>query len=74
MYLAVTTRTINNQYHFSKLLVPKGTKVNFERFNRENRLDYWEFDGCDPKDFFDPNTRIVYLEITPEEHDVGFKE
>ena len=74
MYLAATTRTVNNQYHFSKLLALKGTKVNTKRFNRENRLNYLKFNRCDPKHFFDPNTRIVYLEITPKEHRNGFKE
>jgi hypothetical protein len=74
MYLAVTVRTINNQYHSSKVIVPKGTKVNGDRFNRENRLNYLEFDECNSMDFFDPNTRIVYLEITPEEHAERFKE
>jgi hypothetical protein len=68
MYLAVTVRTVNNRYHSSKVLVPKGTKVNGERVNRENCLDYLEFDDCDPMHFFDPNTRIIYLEITAEEH------
>ena len=74
MYLAVTVRTINNRYHSLKVIVPKGTKVNGDRVNRENHLNYLEFDENNPLDYFNPDTRIVYLEITPQEHGDGFKE
>jgi len=68
MYLAIATRTINNHRHSLKLIVQEKTKVNKDRFNRENRLDYFEFDECNSKHFFDPDTQTVYMEITSEEH------
>jgi hypothetical protein len=74
MYLAVAVRTINNQHHALKIIVQEKTKVNKDRFNRENDINYLEFDECDPMHFFDPNTRNVYMEITSKEHKKTFKE
>ncbi len=74
MYLAITVRTINNQYHSLKVILPEKIKINEDRFNRENRLNYLEFDECNPMHFFDLNKRIVYMEITAEEHEKQLKE
>jgi hypothetical protein len=74
LYLAITVRTINNQYHSLKVILPEKIKINEDRFNRENRLNYLEFDECNPMHFFDLNTRIVYMEITAEEHEKQLKE
>jgi len=68
MYLAIATRTIDNQHHSLKVIVQEKTKVNKDRFNRDNRLDYFDFDECNPRHFFDPNTKIVYMKITRKEH------
>jgi hypothetical protein len=68
MYLATTVRTVNNQHHSLKLIVPEKTKVNKGLFNRENHLNYFEFDECNLMHFCDLDTRIVYMEITAEEH------
>ena len=74
MYLACTVRTINNQDHLLKVIVQEKVKVNERLFNKENELNYLEFDECNPMHFFDSNTRIVYMEITPEEHRKKLKE
>jgi hypothetical protein len=74
MYLASNVRTINNQHHLSKVIVPEKTKVNKESFNHENNLNYLEFDECNPMHFFNDTIQIVYMEITSEEHKNGFKE
>jgi hypothetical protein len=74
LYLAITVRTINNQYHSLKVILPEKIKINEDRFNRENRLNYLEFDECNPMHFFDLNKRIVYMEITAEEHEKQLKE
>jgi hypothetical protein len=57
-----------------KVIVQEKTKVNEDRFNHENDLNYLEFDECNPMHFFDPNTRVVYMEITSVEHGLKLKE
>ena len=73
MCLACTVRTILNQSHPMKVIVQEKTKVNETRFNKENNLNYLEFDECDPTHFFDLSTRTVYMEITPKEHQEKLK-
>ncbi|CAF0782937.1 unnamed protein product [Adineta steineri] len=73
MFLASAVRTILNQPHSSKIIVPKGTKVDINLFNRNNNLNYLEFHECDPMHTFDLGTKIVYMEITPEEHEQKLK-
>jgi hypothetical protein len=74
MYLAITVRTIENKWHPSKILALKGTTVDPKYISHGSHLNYLKFNGCDPNDFFDPNTRTVYLKITPEERARGLKE
>ncbi|CAF4123970.1 unnamed protein product, partial [Adineta steineri] len=73
MFLASAVRTILNQPHSSKIIVPKGTKVDINLFNRNNNLNYLEFHECDPMHTFDLGTKIVYMEISPEEHEQKLK-
>ncbi|CAF0937098.1 unnamed protein product [Adineta steineri] len=73
MFLASAVRTILNQPHSSKIIVPKGTKVDINLFNRNNNLNYLEFDECDPMHTFDLDTKIVYMKITPKEHQIKIK-
>lgn len=74
MYQAAAVRTVKNEKHPLKVIVPDGTKVNEQRVNHENKLDYLEFDQCSSNDFFDPTTQINYMKITSEEHRQGYKE
>ena len=74
MYQAVAVRTVANEKHLSKLIVPEKTKVNKDWVNHENNVNYLEFDECNPMHFFDPETQVVYMRITPAEHRKGFKE
>jgi hypothetical protein len=73
MFLASAVQTVNQQHHSMKVIVPEKTKVNKDRFNKENDLNYFEFDECDPMHFFDPNTKTVYMEITSKEHQQKLK-
>lgn len=57
-----------------RVIVQEKAKVNERLFNKENVLNYLEFDECNPMHFFDSNTRIVYMEITSEEHTNKLKE
>lgn len=74
MYLGVGVRTVNDGHHSSKFVLPEKTKVNVERLNKENNLNYFEFDECNQDHYFDPNTYTVYMKITPEEHAQHWKE
>jgi hypothetical protein len=74
MYLASAVRTVNNAHHSLKVIVPEKTKVNKDRLNHENDLNYLEFDECNPMHFFDSNTWNVYMKVTPKEHKKRRKE
>ena len=48
--------------------------MNAEKLNKDNRLDYLEFNQCDRSYHFDGNTRTVYMEITPTDYQKQIKE
>lgn len=48
--------------------------MNAEKLNKENRLDYLEFNQCERSHYFDGNTRTVYMEITPADYQKQIKE
>lgn len=74
VYVGVTTRTISNEPHLQKVIVPNKTNVNAEKLNTDNRLDYLEFNQCDRSYHFDGNTRTVYMEITSIDYQKQMKE
>lgn len=74
MYLVVAVRTIDQRPHDSKVIVPQKTRVLIEKLSHDNNLGCLDFTECNGKDYFDPNTRFVYLEITREEHRAQLKE
>lgn len=74
MYLAIGLRTIDNEPHPSKVIVPAKTYVNTEHLSHDNDLNCLLFDQCNPKDYFKEDERTIYSEITPNEHQVGYKE
>lgn len=75
MYLAIGLRTISdNEPHPSKVIVPAKTYVNTEHLSHDNDLNCLLFDQCNPKDIFKEDERTIYSEITPGEHQIGYKE
>ncbi|UJR37547.1 hypothetical protein I4U23_030248 [Adineta vaga] len=73
MYLASMVRTINNLPHSLKIIVPEKTKVNKDRFNRDNYLNYFEFNNCNSNYIVDLDALIIYMKITPLEHQQQIK-
>lgn len=74
MYLAISVVTEDGDFHDSKLVVPAKTKVDPKYLTRDNNLNCLIFNECNSSDRFDPSTRHVYLQISPEEHKVQMKE
>lgn len=74
MYLAIEIRTIENEPHPSKVIVPAKTHVNTEYLSHDNNLDCLKFDRCNPNDIFDPESRHIYSEISCSDHHRGYKE
>lgn len=74
MYLACETRTILDQRHPLKIVVPAKTTVIEELRSTQNDLNCLNFDKCDPLHAFDPESNTVHMKITEEEHDKQFKE
>ncbi len=67
-------RTIDDEPHLSKVIVPAKTHVNAEHLFRDNDLNCLRFDECDPADHFDEYQRHIYSEISSTEHQRGYKE
>ena len=74
MYLGVSIVTRDKQPHDSKVIVPSKTSVRTCQMSHSNDLNCLNFDGCNSTDYFDHQTRHIYLKISPEEHDVRLKE
>lgn len=74
MYLAVTVRTVDGQFHDSKVVVPPRTTVRAEKLTHENNLECLNFDGCNVTDRFDIESRTIYFKISEEEHRAQLKE
>lgn len=74
MYLGITVVTENHEFHDSKVVVPAKTKVDPKYLTRDNNFNCLIFNECNTTDRFDAATRHVYLQISPEEHQVGMKE
>jgi len=74
IYLAIELQTIQNEPHPSKVIVPAKTYVNAEQLSHDNDLSCLLFDQCSPTDFFKDDERIIYSEVTPNEHQMGHKE
>ncbi|CAF1119047.1 unnamed protein product [Adineta ricciae] len=68
MYLACTVRTLENQKHELKLVLPKGTQGIEKAPKNSNILGYLDFRNCDPNQFFDEKEQIIYMKITDDEH------
>ncbi|CAF1190356.1 unnamed protein product [Adineta ricciae] len=68
MYLACTVRTLDNQKHELKLVLPKGTQAIENAPRHGNILNRFNFSNCDPNHFFDVKEQIIYMKITDEEH------
>jgi hypothetical protein len=56
------------------VIVPGKTYVNTQYLSHDNNLDCLQFDQCNPTDHFDEDEKCIYLEITPAEHQAGYKE
>ena len=74
MYLAIALRTIENECHPSKVIVPAKTYVNTEHLSHNNDLSCLQFDLCNPMDQFKEDKRTIYSKISLPEHQVGYKE
>ena len=74
IYLRVAIETVAGDDHPSKVIVPAKTYVSAEYILHDNNLNCLRFDQCSPLDHFDRNAKCIYLEITPAEHQVGYKE
>ena len=74
MYLAMTVRTLANTEHSSKIIVPQGTTAQEDLVSHENDLSALQFNGIKPSHYFDRETRNIYMKITSEEHEAGYKE
>jgi hypothetical protein len=74
MYLAIAIRTILNEPHPSKVIVPAKTYVNAQHLTHDNNLDCLRFDRCSAMDHFDVENRYIYSKISSTEHQVGYKE
>ncbi|CAF2052107.1 unnamed protein product [Rotaria magnacalcarata] len=74
MYLGIKIVTYNDREHRSKVPVPKGTTVDVTDFSKDNNLNRLQFFQCNQTDYFDPNNRYVYSDITADEHQAGRKE
>lgn len=74
IYLAIGLQTIQNEPHPSKVIVPAKTYVNAEQLSHDNDLSCLLFDQCSSTDLFKEDERIIYSEITPNEHQMGHKE
>ncbi len=73
MYLGIAVLTLNNQTHTYIRILPSKTKVNKDNFS-ENNLDCLIFDECDPKHYFDRETKYIYLKIDDIDHQLGYIE
>ncbi|CAF1364254.1 unnamed protein product [Rotaria magnacalcarata] len=74
MYLGIKIVTYNDREHRSKVPVPKGTTVDVTDFSKDNNLNRLQFFQCNQTDYFDPNNRYVYSDITADEHQAERKE
>ncbi|CAF4130622.1 unnamed protein product [Rotaria magnacalcarata] len=74
MYLGIKIVTYNDREHRSKVPVPKGTTVDVTDFSKDNNLNRLQFFQCNQTDYFDPNNRYVYSDITADEHQAGRKD
>ena len=73
MYLACTVRTMDDQKHESKFILPKGTQAIEKAPKHGNIRDRFNFSNCDPDHSFDAKEQIVYMKITDDEHASGKK-
>ena len=74
MYVKISVVTHDMQPHESKVIVLPKTKVQIDKLSHDNNLNCLNFDECNSADYFDPITRQIYLQITPEEHSAQLKE
>lgn len=66
--------TYDDLPHDSKVIVPGKTYVDADYLSHDNNLGCLRFDKCSPSDHFRPQERTIYSEITPPEHQIGYKE
>ena len=74
IYLGISVVTYDEEPHDSKVIVPGKTYVDADYLSHDNNLDCLRFEKCNPTDNFMPDERNIYSEITPTEHQVGYKE
>ncbi len=73
MYLGIAASTLDDQSNPYILILPAKTEVNKDLVS-QNNLNCLKFDACDPKHYFDRDTKNIYLEIDEANHQSGFIE